>query len=89
MHKDVENFFTIMKMKPLRLNEYGCFYSVYVHGLAHWNIKRKHTIGYIRAAPQVGVINGVCEVEPQSDTLCSKRTEDIFANGTGQHREGI
>lgn len=64
-----------------------------------WSIERRqkkpktftytHTLSYIRAASQVRVINGVSEVEAQPNTLCSKRTEDIFADGTGKHRESI
>ncbi len=61
-----------------------------------WSIERKqnppqniHTLSYIRAASQVRVINGVSEVEAQPNTLCSKRTEDIFADSAGKHRESI
>lgn len=46
-------------------------------------------LSYIRAASQVRVINGVGEVEAQPNTLSSKRTEDIFADGTGKHGESI
>ncbi len=54
-----------------------------------WSIERKQTLSYIRAASQVRVINGVSEVEAQPNTLCSERTEDIFADSTGKHRESI
>lgn len=46
-------------------------------------------MSYIRAASQVRIIDGISEVKAQLNTLCSKRTEDICADGTGQHRESI
>ena len=85
------DFFIIMKMKPLPVKRIWLFLNSLCtrSTLLRGNIKRKHTISYIRAASQVGVINGVGEVEAQPNALCSKRTEHIFANGTGQHGEGV
>lgn len=46
-------------------------------------------LGYVRAASQIRVINGVGKVEAQLNTLRSEWAENIFANCTGQHRESI
>lgn len=63
------------------------YYSVLVCGLVH-RMETKQ-LSYIRAASQVWVVNGVSEVEAQLNALCSERAEDIFADGTGKHRESI
>lgn len=43
----------------------------------------------IRAASQVGVINGIGEVQSQLDTLSGERAEDVFADSTGDHSQGV
>lgn len=48
---------------------------------------RSEPDGHARAAPQVRVVDGVGEVQTQSDALCSQRSEDVLSNVTGQNRQ--
>lgn len=43
----------------------------------------------IRAASQVGVINAIGEVPPQLNALGGQRAEDIFADSSGEHSQGV
>lgn len=48
-----------------------------------------HSVSYLRAASQVWIIDVVSEVEAQLDTLGSKGTENVFPDGSRQHRQSI
>lgn len=43
----------------------------------------------IRAASQVGVINGIGEVPTELDALGGERAEDVFADSSGEHSQGV
>lgn len=54
-------------------------------------IQENHTrsVSYVRAASQVWIIDVVSEVEAQLNTLGSKRAENVFPDGSRQHRQSI
>ena len=43
----------------------------------------------VRAAAEVGVVDGVAEVDAERDALCGQRAEHVLADGAGQHRQGV
>lgn len=47
------------------------------------------SVSDIRAASQVGVVDGVGEVKSQLDALGGKRAEDVFADSSGEHGQGV
>lgn len=46
-------------------------------------------MGDIRAASQVGVVDGVGEIQPQLDALDGERAEDVFADSPSEHSQGV
>lgn len=60
--------------------------------LTHWTSRSSGgmtSVSDIRAASQVGVVDGIGEVQSQLDALGGKRAEDVFADSSGEHGQGV